>query len=440
MRKKALIVIGALLFCLSQIGVNFLIYKYKNKNTEIPRVQLRDIEENKKDKKSSFAIMLEQEDGSYTKTSSNSFDQPGYIYNSTKSGCVDDNGKVIENILNYNKNTKMMGVKTSKTAYCHIYFDKLKNLYEACGSNNMSTCESDGNFEIVGNLWQSGLENDGYRYIGAKPDNYICFGTSDTETCISNTDIYMYRIIGIFADSSGTKYMKLIKKEALEGTTYVWNSTNSDVDWGDSTIYSSLNQSIFLRNLKYIPGLWSNRIKSWTWREVNTLTYERSGTHYYYTNPKGVYQNEMIKQENSNIKCARNSDTDGTSARCAIGELKTKDAKVGLMYVSDYALSLGSESLSLTTGVGTNAAKIKSGWMHLSKNDSGISNTVEWTISRSGEYSSNNYFAWAIGSGDGVGGAGVNTKYLMRPVFYLNSNQVLKSGAGTLDNPFLLAD
>ncbi len=422
MRNRMLFVIGALLFVLGQIGVNFLIYKYKNSNVEIPRVQLRDVEENKKDKNKSFAIMLEQDDGSYATTDSNSFNQPGYVFNTEKSGCIDINGNKIENSLSYNESTKSVRVSVSSTAYCYAYFDK-----KTISTEELITEKG---------LWSSDLSGDGHRYTGTNPNNYICFGASDKATCTGNTDAYMYRIMGVF-ESGGTKYMKLIKKEALN-SNLVWNSSNSDVDWEGSTLYSAINGSTYLSNTTYMPTGWSDRIKNWTWREVNTLTYESSGTSYYYSSPKSIYQNEILKANNSSVTCANGRDSDGTSARCAVGELKTKVAKIGLMYVSDYALSLGSEALSLTGGTYTNRAKLKTGWMHLSNNDSGAPSAYEWTISRVG-LNGSYYGAWGVYSDGQVNNLFVYDTYSVRPVFYLNTEEVIKSGTGSLSDPFLLS-
>ena len=74
---------------------------------------------------------------------------------------------------------------------------------------------------------------------------------------------------------------------------------------------------------------------------------------------------------------------DETAINCNGGVWTNPTAKIGLMYVSDYALSLGSSSLALTTGTGTNAATLKTGWMHQSNNDTTKSN-YEWTLSRIG--------------------------------------------------------
>ncbi len=415
MRKRALIVIGVLLFVLSQIGVNFLIYKYKNSNVEIPKVQLRDKEY--KTNKSSFAIMLEQDDGSYATTDSNSFNQSGYTFNSEKSGCIDTLGNIIENSLSYNESTKGLVLRVNGTSYCYAYFDK-----EPSGAEVLINS---------GNLWQSGLDGDGYRYTGTNPNNYICFGTTDKDTCTGNTDAYMYRIIGVFADSSETKYMKLIKKEALN-TKYTWNANyQTDVNWGASTLYKKLNDTengstVYLKNSTYMPAdgskNWSDRIADWTWNTVNTKAHESSGANYYNgLSPSNIYLHENNK----------------TGAPSGGVHETLPDTKIGLMYVSDYLLALGTEAKNMTTGTYANRAKLKTGWMHISHNDSGASNASEWTISRYG-YLSGYYYAWNVDSDGSVNYPYVYATNFVRPVFYLNSDEVIKSGTGTLLDPYIL--
>ncbi len=409
MKDKLLLVIGIMLFALSQIGVNFLIYKYKNNNMEIPKVQLRDAEENKKVKKSSFAIMLEQDDGNYAQTSSNSFDQPGYVFNTEKSGCIDINGNKVDGVLNYNETTKTIGVVTSKTVYCYAYFDKQS------GTDKLIN---------TGELWSSGLSGDGHRYTGTNPNNYICFGVSDKTTCTGNTNEYMYRIIGVF-ESGGTKYMKLIKKETLTNGTsgYAWNTDRMiDINWNTSSLYNALNGNIYLNNATYMPSDWSDRIASWTWNSVNTQTNSNSGPNYYSILAKNVYLHEMNKPG------AISGGVHGTTA----------NTKIGLMYVSDYLLALGTAS-SLDWNSNTNKANFKTSWLHISNNDTGVPSTHEWTISRYGK-SGSYYFAWAVNSDGYISYAHVNNALSVRPVFYLNSDEVIKSGSGTLSDPYILSD
>ncbi len=409
MRKRALVVIGIMLFALSQIGVNFLIYKYKNKNVDIPRVQLRDVEENKKEKvyKNTFAVMLEQDDGSYKTTSSNSFNQPGYVFNSEKSGCIDINGNKVEGVLNYNETTKTIGVVTSKTVYCYAYFDK-----KTISAEELITEKG---------LWSSDLSGDGHRYTGTNPNNYICFGVSDKATCTGNTDAYMYRIIGVF-ESGGTKYMKLIKKEALN-TAYKWNDSNSDVDWGSSTLKTNLNGTLFLTNATYMPSGWSDRIKNWTWNSVNTKTIESSGPSYYNITVKNVYLHEMNKTG------APSGGVHGT----------TPNTKIGLMYASDYLLALGTAE-SLEYNSNTNRTEFKTSWMYLWNDNNDINapdTSLEWTISR---YGNNHdlYSAVLVNSNGSVAATSVNSTLSVRPTFYLNSDEIIVSGTGTLSDPYIL--
>ncbi len=379
MRNKLLVVIGIMLFALGQIGVNFLIYKYKNKNTEIPKVQLRDIEENKKDKKKSFAIMLEQDDGSYTQTPSNSFDQPGYVFNTEKSGCIDINGNKIANSLSYNNTTKSIVVSVSSTAYCYAYFDK-----ELLNGNAL--------------IAKSNLNNEGglYRYQGTTADNYICFGTSTKATCTGDTDKYMYRIMGV--NSSGQ--MKLIKKEALN-RVYAWDTSNErKITWVSSTLYTGLNGDYFLNNATYVPSGWSSRIATTNWKYGDNTN-------------KNVTALNLYTIEN---------------------RWPSVSAKIGLMYAHDYAYGLsGGNNCS---GSGTYST-CKTSWMHLSNNDSGVLYPAEWIIPTATGNSSAS--AWDVSKDGRFSSPLVGTTESVRPVFFLNNTGTIVSGTGTISDPYILS-
>ena len=70
-------------------------------------------------------------------------------------------------------------------------------------------------------------------------DNYICFGTTDKTDCTTDTDKYMYRIIGV-AINDDSRYdtdtkigqIKIQKKEALEDAMKWWEDyNNKDITW-----------------------------------------------------------------------------------------------------------------------------------------------------------------------------------------------------------------
>ncbi len=293
-----------------------------------------------------------------------------------------------------------------------------------------------------GNLWHSGLEGDGYRYTGSgavgtstNPNNFICFGTTDKATCTANQDKYMYRVLGVFADANGENHVKLIKYKQLVSTT--WNYTSADVNWENSTLYASLNGSRFLTNTTYDylqNTTWLNKIENWTWSAVNTKSYEdqTNNPHYYYSTTKGIYLNEMHKTSSETL-CKNYGET---AINCNGGEWTNPTGKIGLMYASDYVLSLGSSALALT--VSTDYSTLKTGWMHQSYNDTTKSST-EWTLSRSGAYGGS-FSAWFVGSDGYVSDSYVTNSFGVRPVFYITSNQAYLGGNGSLDDPFMIPE
>ena len=122
-----------------------------------------------------------------------------------------------------------------------------------------------------------------------------------------------------------------------------------------------------------------------------------------------------------------------------VGEWTTPSAKIGLMYASDYTLSLGSSALAITGSTYANKATLKTGWMHQSNNDT-TKSTDEWTISRYGAGSGGNVttLVWGV-RGDGyVDYTDVFYDFGARPVFYLTSNQAYLGGIGSLDDPFMI--
>ena len=293
-----------------------------------------------------------------------------------------------------------------------------------------------------GNLWQSGLEGDGYRYTGSgavgtstNPNNFICFGTTDKSECTANQDKYMYRVLGVFSDSNGKNHVKLIKYKQLISAK--WNETSADVNWENSTLYASLNGSGFLTNTTYDylqNTEWSNRIENWTWSAVNTKTYEdqTNNTDYYESSPKGIYLNEMHKTSTGTLCTNYNS----SAVNCNGGAWTNPTSKIGLMYASDYALSLGSSALAITGGTYFNRATLKTGWMHQSNNDT-TKYSYEWTLSRIGAIGSN-FDAWSVAGAGHVYYSYATISNGARPVFYLTSNQAFLGGNGSLDDPFMI--
>ena len=96
----------------------FLAYNsYKSNNVVLDDVKLK--EDVKVDKKA-FALMIQQSDGTYEESESNTF-PTDMVFNKTKSGCIDEKGNPIANSLDY-EDSKVV-VTTNRTSYCYLYFD-----------------------------------------------------------------------------------------------------------------------------------------------------------------------------------------------------------------------------------------------------------------------------------------------------------------------------
>ena len=247
--------------------------------------------------------------------------------------------------------------------------------------------------------------------------NFVCFG-SDATTCPTEN---LYRIIGVF-----NNHVKLIKydyaKSSLLGTDgdfsqeytsnyfsgeqgespssnslYYWNNAGTNT-WSASKLNTVNLNTNFTTN---IGTAWANKIATTTWK-VGGGTYANLRD----AVPKTAYQYEV-----------------GSSASTT-----TYDAKIGLMYVSDYYYSA---SPSAWTLVGYNSDYTKSyasakgeNWLY--------GGGWDWTISRRSDSSST---AFRVNDNGGVNGINVYGNCGVRPSFSLLSSTTYVSGSGSMSDP-----
>ena len=187
---------------------------------------------------------------------------------------------------------------------------------------------------------------------------------------------------------------------------------------------------------------WTNKITNWTWSTLNSVSTD-PGSNYCYSSlngikTKNVYLHEMNKPNND---CSYN------------GVWTTPTAKIGLMYVSDYMMSLGASSLVYTGQA--NKATLKTGWMHLSNNAYGATTSsfledwggyipgylMDWTISRRGYImftSGDKYYVWYVNSDGRVDSFPSAASLAVRPVFYLTPDVEYLSGSGDYSDPIII--
>ena len=265
----------------------------------------------------------------------------------------------------------------------------------------------------------NGAGDNSYRYAGANPNNYVCFG-SDASPCPEDN---LYRIIGVIDDK-----VKLIKYDyatsALLGTdgdygeskapdstykgsltsidTYYWNEATGTNTWSVSNLNKTNLNTNFINS---IGNTWANKIATTTWK-VGGNTFDNI--------VKSVlsvaYQNEIV----------------------APAENTTYEAKIGLMYASDYGFAASPSAWTTTLynydGNDAKETSIKTiNWMYMGYYD--------WTISRSSDFSLSAFIVSNVGY---VYNLDVSSSRGVRPSFNLSSSITYVSGSGSAVDPILI--
>ena len=199
---------------------------------------------------------------------------------------------------------------------------------------------------------------------------------------------------------------------------YYWNkSQNSSGDGTNNWKTSNLNTenlngyylNKYLQNID--DGKWYKMISDHKWITAGN-TYNNVLDQYV----KTAYENEIL---HPNV---------GTEVPNAATEV---EAKVGLMYVSDYGYAAYKEAWDTKSLYEYADSTITfNNWMYMN-ND-----TDEWTITRSAVSSSSAFYVNFDGH---VGSGGVGNVDAVRPVLYLKSSVKITSGDGTSGSPYKLS-
>ncbi|MBD9107260.1 hypothetical protein EGP99_05580, partial [bacterium] len=302
-------------------------------------------------------------------------------------------------------------------------YNYIKSKYTSQGANGLYYHDSS---------LTNGAGDNSYRYAGANPNNYVCFGSTTTPCPTDN----LYRIIGVFGDK-----VKLIKSDyattALLGadgdynSSYSYNSSNykgnknnlaniAGYRWnykndtsinsgnGSNTWSTSLLNKTNL-NKNFIANIrveWANKIAETTWK-VGGNTWENITRQ----PAKTVYQNEIVSPVTTNT-------TDNAT---------TYSAKVGLMYASDYGFTAAPSAWTANLYTYKGDAIKNVNWMYMG--------LAEWIISRGADGA---YGVFDVSNTGGLDDANAYSALAVRPVFYLTSSVNYASGSGSATDPIVV--
>ena len=400
-----------LLLVVSILGISSIISYNSQKYSSSVNINDSKVKDN-----NMLSMMLETSAGSgeYKETTATSWPTDGYEFNETLSRC--ESGSK----LSWDSTKKTVVMTGNNADKCYVYFDKTITLVDYVKAQYTGT-QGENNLYFHDSSLTNGAGDNSYRYAGSSDttNNFVCFGYDSTDgTCPTDN---LYRIIGVFDGE-----VKLIKydyaKSTLLGTDgnysntysslmfstasykgnnslseigiYYWNVLNQN-EWSTSRLNTTNLNTNYLRN---IGTKWSNKIATHTWKVGGNTT-----SNIYSVTASNTYANEITTP----------------------AENTTYEAKVGLMYVSDYGYAASSSSWSTTLNNYNNVRA--NNWMYIG--------LFQWTIARR---SDNSNTAFYVIDGGSVDNDRVDNSYAVRPVLYLASETVYAGGFGTASSPILI--
>ena len=345
----------------------------------------------------------------------------------TSTGIKEETWNVTLTFINLDSDQAKNAKKTFKATLDITKEVKKESVATLCKNRTLSDCvialyeQGDNNIYYHNSALNNGAGDNSYRFSGSSDttNNFVCFGYDSTDgTCPTDN---LYRIIGVFDGE-----VKLIKYDYAKSTLL-----GTDGDYGQTyqaAGYGGTNEG--QNSTSEIGGYYWNRNGTNTWSEsqLNTVNLNKN-----YINNIGTKWSEKISDHiwkvGGNTWDNIYNQTAPTAYQNEInnsGPNKTVNAKVGLMYVSEYGYAASSSSWSTLLKSYNNV--ITNNWMYMG--------LIEWTLSPRTDYSNRAF---------GVDPTGYLNSYIVRsytvgvrPVFYLTTDTSYKTGNGTISSPIII--
>ena len=240
-----------------------------------------------------------------------------------------------------------------------------------------------------------------YRYVGANPNNFVCFG-SDVTPCPADN---LYQIIGVFDGQ-----IKLIKKMGFYNVT--WGGVPNEEE-----LVSGIKDN---SEFEIVPLIdWHPEVcqkVDWSSSALDNY-YGINYTEYMDKIAESKWNIETFNLSSYNIKTVFSNEI--TNEHVYLG-------KIGIMYVSDYGYASLPDYWLESLSTNDNDRNINN-WLY--------TELVEWTISKRGDCEANLIHKGIIGATQIVD----SIVYYSRPTFYLKPDVLYISGTGTQEDPYRIA-
>ena len=387
----------------------------------------------KGEKKNLLSMNLEQTAGAgdYKTVTQSEWPTDGYKFNSELSRC--ENGSE----LSWDDTKKVVVVTGNLSDKCYVYFDIYQPTLAEYIKSQYTGIQGENGIYYHNSSLSNGAGDNSYRYAGANPNNYVCFGSNET-TCPEEN---LYRIIGVF-----DKSVKLIKYDYATSEMLGTNGLYSeDVEIANFSNYKGSLNNIAMFKTAYDSSLAYNNetmiIKLSNHKGslaagdpcdsaiIDNIKFTPLGEINLNTNFVNYLSDSFktkIKNNSWIINMFINSAYSDTVQNIFLIEHASDgiayEAKIGLMYASDYGYASNPNLWTMTMDNYTDTNIGLNNWMYMGVKENIIT-----------DYQSpcNRIIISSNGSLDFISSSMVTTA--IRPAFYLEPSVTYKSGLGTKD-------
>ena len=339
-----------------------------------------------------MSMMYETASGSgeYMFSSDNTWLTDCYIFNERLSGC-ENGGK-----LTWDDERKTVTLSTNVSDKCYLYFDVVVSptLVEYITTQVYTGTDGENGLYYHDADLANGAQDNSYRYSGANPNNYVCFGPgAENEGTCGNDNLY--RIVGVFDDDKdGTYQVKLIKSDyttsdmlGTNGRDYAGNYTSSTSFYKGSMDTST----IATYRWNYDTSVSSVGSNNWTTSEFNTINLNTN-----YWNYLGTTWQNLIAETTWHLGgMAVNGNTakefyNGERNNSGyVSNPTTYSDEIGLMYPSDYGYAASPDAWTNNLSDYDNSTITASNWLYMG--------LYEWTVSPDPTFSYNVLYVVTFG-------------------------------------------
>lgn len=298
-------------------------------------------------------------------------------------------------------------------------FETLSNVIEnlmADGEKETVTGKgTDYEYNTTNSIMFDNFEN--YRYYGANPNNYVYFNCDDYSNQSSST-CEVWRIIGVFNNGILTHQIKIIRNESI-GTYQTTEVGNEEIGaFTDSYLSYTLNNEAGSKEATY----WSRTLGTCNLNTNYKCDFSKTGL-------KNTTTRDLI----SNVSWFIPNSIEGDlyPNKLYQGEIDgstTAGEMISIMYKSDYGYATDIRKCNIQVNLYNSSECTENNWLFLGSR--------EWIM---GTTENNYYKAYIVAENGAVGTYSLTSEANVRPTLYLKTEQTIKSGTGTLADPYQLA-